>query len=88
MSITSYFFIWYCEEYIDRSKKILGNPFAGENSGLSRPLETWSDDERLHYRTLQWLRDERFTRMDAFDAYTEYRRTAFERLANGIKKLA
>jgi hypothetical protein len=26
--------------------------------------------------------------MDAFDAYTEYRRTAFEQLGNEIKKLA
>jgi hypothetical protein len=26
--------------------------------------------------------------MDSFDAYTQYRRTAFEQLANEIKRLA
>ena len=43
---------------------------------------------RARVNTLQRLRDERFTRMDAFDAYTEYRRTAFKELADEIKKLA
>jgi hypothetical protein len=76
------------KESIERSKKILTNHFVRENSGLSRLLETWSDDEKLHHKTLQRLRDERFTRMNAFDAYTDYRRTAFEQLANEIKKLA
>ena len=75
-------------ESIERSKEIRGNRWVKENSGLSRLMETWSADERRHVRTLQQLRDERFTRMDAFDAYTEYRRTAFEQLANEIKKLA
>ena len=74
-------------ESIERSKKIRGNRWVKENSGLSRLMETWSADERRHVRTLQQLRDERFTRMDAFDAYTEYRRTAFEQLGNEIKKL-
>jgi hypothetical protein len=50
-------------------------------------MEIWSDDERHHHRTLQRLRDERYTRMNALDAYTEYRRTAFEQLAKEIKKL-
>jgi len=74
-------------ESIERSKKIRSNRWVKENSGLSRLMETWSADERRHVRTLQQLRDERFTRMDAFDAYTEYRRTAFEQLGNEIKKL-
>ena len=69
------------KESIERSRKIRGNRFVKENSGLGRLLETWSDDERLHQKTLLRLRDERFTRMNAFDAYTEYRRTAFEQLA-------
>lgn len=73
---------------IERSKKIRANRFVKENSGLSRLMETWSADERRHVKTLQRLRDERFTRMDAFDAYTQYRRTAFEQLANEIKRLA
>lgn len=76
------------KESIERSRKILGNRFVKENSGLSRLLGTWYDDERLHHKTLQRLRDERFTRMNVFDAYTEYRRTAFEQLAKEIKKLA
>ena len=66
------------KESIDRTRKIWGNRFVKENSGLSRLLETYSDDERLHHKTLQRLKDERFNRMNAFDAYTEYRRTAFE----------
>ena len=76
------------KESIEKSKKILGNRFVKENSGLSRLMETWSDDEKLHHKTLQRLRDEKFTQMNAFDAYTDYRRTAFEQLANEIKKLA
>ena len=75
-------------ESIERSKKIRANRWVKENSGLSRLMETWSSDERRHVNTLQRLRDERFTRMDAFDAYTEYRRTAFKELADEIKKLA
>ncbi len=75
-------------ESIERSKKIRANRWVKENSGLSRLMETWSSDERRHVKTLQRLRDERFTRMDAFDAYTQYRRTAFEQLANEIKRLA
>ena len=75
-------------ESIERSKKIRANRWVKENSGLSRLMETWSSDERRHVKTLQRLRDERFTRMDAFDAYTEYRRTAFKELADEIKKLA
>jgi len=75
-------------ESIERSKKIRANRWVKENSGLSRLMETWADDERRHVKTLQRLRDERFTRMDAFDAYTEYRRTAFKELADEIKKLA
>ena len=38
-------------------------------------------------RARKRLRDERYTRMNALDAYTKYRRTAFEQLANEIKKL-
>jgi len=75
-------------ESIERSKKIRANRWVKENSGLSRLMETWSSDERRHVKTLQRLRDERFTRMDAFDAYTEYRRTAFKELADEIKRLA
>ena len=74
-------------ESIERSKKIRANRWVKENSGLSRLMETWSSDERRHVKTLQRLRDERFTRMDAFDAYTEYRRTAFKELADEIKRL-
>ena len=72
---------------LERASEIRGNRFVKENSGLSRLMEIWSDDERHHHRTLQRLRDERYTRMNALDAYTEYRRTAFEQLANEIKKL-
>ncbi len=75
-------------ESIERSKKILANRFVKENSGLKRLMETWSADESRHVKTLQRLRDERFTRMDSFDAYTQYRRTAFEQLADEIKRLA
>ncbi len=75
-------------ESIERSRTIGSNRWVKENSGLSRLLETWADDERRHHRTLQRLRDERFTRIDALDAYTEYRRTAFEQLGSEIKKLA
>ncbi|MEE8354836.1 MAG: hypothetical protein V3S09_03330 [Candidatus Bathyarchaeia archaeon] len=74
-------------ESIERSKEIRRNRWVKENSGLSRLMETWANDERRHVKTLQRLRDERFTRMDAFDAYTEYRRTAFKELADEIKKL-
>ena len=76
------------KESIERYKEIRNNRFVKENSGLSRLLETWFDDETLHHKTLQKLRDERFTKMNAFDAYTEYRKKAFEQLANEIKKLA
>ncbi len=75
-------------ESIERSKEIRRNRWVKENSGLSRLMETWAADERRHVKTLQRLRDERFTRMDAFDAYTEYRRTAFKELADEIKRLA
>ena len=76
------------KESIDRSREIRGNRFIKDNSGLSRLLETWSDDERRHHKTLQRLRDEPFIRVNALDAYYEYRRTAFEQLAKEIKKLA
>ena len=75
-------------ESIKRSRKIRANLWVKENAGLSRLMETWSSDERRHVKTLERLRDERFTRMDAFDAYTEYRRTAFKELADEIKRLA
>lgn len=75
------------KQSIERASEIRGNRFVKENSGLSRLMEIWSDDERHHHRTLQRLRDERYTRMNAIDAYTEYRRTAFEQLASEIKKL-
>jgi len=41
----------------------------------------------VHHRTLRRLRDERYTRMDAVNAYAEYRMTVFERLVDEIKKL-
>ena len=75
-------------ESIKRSREIRANLWVKENAGLSRLMETWSSDERRHVKTLERLRDERFTRMDAFDAYTEYRRTAFKELADEIKRLA
>ena len=75
-------------ESVERTRKILGNRLVRENSGLSRLLEIWSDDERMHHRTLLRLRDERYVRMDAFDAYAAHRRAAFEQLANEIKRLA
>jgi hypothetical protein len=75
-------------ESIKRSREISANLWVKENAGLSRLMETWSSDERRHVKTLERLRDERFTRINAFDAYTEYRRTAFKELADEIKRLA
>jgi rubrerythrin len=75
-------------ESINRSRVIRANLWVKENAGLSRLMETWSSDERRHVKTLERLRDDRFTRMNAFDAYTEYRRTAFKELADEIKRLA
>ena len=75
-------------ESIKRSREIRANLWVKENSGLSRLMEAWSSDERRHVKTLERLRDERFTRMDTFDAYTEYRRTVFKELADEIKRLA
>ena len=75
------------EESMKRAKEIMGNRYIKENSGLSRLLETWADDERHHHRTLQRLRDEKFTQVNAIDAYTQYRRAAFQQLSNELKKL-
>lgn len=75
-------------ESIERARKLRANPLIKENPGLSRLLATWADDEKHHHTTLQRLRDERYTRMAPLDAYTQYRRTALEQLAEEIKKLA
>ncbi len=75
------------EESIKRAKEIRGNRYIKENSGLSRLLETWADDERRHHRTLQQLRDDKFTQINAIDAYTQYRRAAFQQISNELKKL-
>lgn len=72
---------------VERAEKLRRNPWVRENSGLSRLLETWSEDEREHHRTLQRLRDERFERQNILDAYTNYRRTAFERLREELTSL-
>ena len=76
------------KESIERAKKIRGLRLVQENSGLSRLLEIWAKDEKVHHASLQRLRDEKYTRVNVFDAYTEYRRTAFEQLADEIKRLA
>jgi hypothetical protein len=54
------------KQSLERAREIRGNRFVKENSGLSRLMEIWSDDERHHH---------------------EYRRTAYQQLANEIKKL-
>ncbi len=72
---------------IERGEELKRNPWVRDNSGLSRLLETWSRDEREHHRALQRLRDEGFTREDALDAYTNYRRNAFEMLRRELASL-
>jgi hypothetical protein len=74
-------------ESIERAKRLRTNRHVKENSGLSRLLETWADEERRHHLALQRLRDEKYARVDAFDAYTQYRRTAFQQLGDELKKL-
>ena len=75
------------KESVERAKKLQRNNHVKENSGLSRLLETWADEERHHHAILQRLKDEKYVRVDAFEAYTQFRRTAFEQLNNEIKKL-
>jgi hypothetical protein len=75
------------KDSIERAKKLKANRLVKENSGLSRLLETWADEERHHHAILQRLKDEKYVRVDAFEAYIQFRRTAFEQLNNEIKKL-
>jgi rubrerythrin len=74
-------------ESIERARKIRGIRLLQENSGLSRLLEIWAEDEKVHHASLQRLRDEKYDRANVFDAYTEYRRTAFEQLVNELRNL-
>jgi hypothetical protein len=73
------------KESIERAKKIRGIRLVQENSGLSRLLEIWVEDEKMHHASLQRLKDEKYVRANVFDAYTEYRRTAFEQLVNELR---
>lgn len=72
---------------LERAERLKRNPWIRDNSGLSRLLETWSMDEREHHKALQRLRDEQFRRQDALDAYTSYRRNAFEKLRRELAGL-
>lgn len=72
---------------IERGEELKGNPWVRENSGLSRLMEAWSRDEREHHRSLQRFKDEGFTRENVLDAYTNYRRNAFEMLRRELTSL-
>jgi hypothetical protein len=72
---------------IERSRKIRSIRFVQENSGLSRLLEIWAEDEKMHHTSLRRLKDENYSRANVFDAYTEYRRTAFEQLVDELRNL-
>ncbi len=72
---------------IERGEELRRNPWVRDNSGLSRLLEAWSRDEREHHRSLQRLKDEGFTKKNSLDAYTNYRRSAFEMLRRELASL-
>jgi rubrerythrin len=72
---------------IERGEELRRNPWVRDNSGLSRLLEVWSRDEMEHHRSLQRLKDDGFTRENALDAYTNYRRNAFEMLRRELANL-
>ncbi len=72
---------------VERGEKLMRNPWVRDNSGLSRLMEAWSGDEREHHRSLQRLKEEGFMRENALDAYTNYRRNAFEMLRRELANL-
>ena len=72
---------------LEKAKVLMKSPMIKENPGLSRLLNLWMEDEKEHHNAISELKRENFTRENLIDAYTRYRRIAWENVRDELSDL-